>query len=238
MKLMKKEGILKLAGVLFFVLVSVFAFAPKSQAADEAAFSFTSDKTSYHVGDDVVLSLVVNAGTHNTTLNVIDFDLKISDFTVVDPKNQTSFFAPGAIFSQVGIQTYTNGVLNIVTYVDPANPPTSRSGVIGTVTLKALKVGRSTVTYDRINATDQNKEMDWIATTASSIDINVVEATATTAATPTSASATTARTATVKAATTSATTASTGPGTVFLVALTGGLLLYFVYKMSFRGKKV
>lgn len=225
--------------VLLFVLAIAFMSLPvSSKAATEAVFTITSSKTNYCVGDDLQINLNVDAGSYATTLSVIDFDLKISDLSVVELKDEAEPFVPGNIYSTAGIQGFEGSVVNAVTYINPTNKPANRSGSIGTINFKALKEGSVTFSYDRIEAAEESKEDDYVTTSASSLTVTVGGSSACGSTVSTSSSSTGTSgyytytpTPTVRAATTTATNTSTGPEAVFMVAGVGGLAIFALYKI-------
>lgn len=211
------------------LIVSSLAFALPTKAADEAVFSATSDKTSYSVGDDVKISLNVNAGPYASTLSVIDFKLKISEPTVVAPVG-ASPLTPGTIFTNTVTQSYANGVLSAVLFIDPNNKPANRSGVIGTITMKAQKAGSAVISYDSIKATEENNEMEYITTSASSLTVTVgggvaAQTTADTSSSSSSSSTSAATTASTRTATPQPARATTGPAETVAFSVIAGILL-------------
>ena len=124
--------------IFYLFLAVLFACFPlTSKAASEAVFTITSAKTNYCVGDDIQISLNVDAGPYATTLSVIDMDVKTSDTSIAEVKDTTQPFVPGNIFSTAGIQGVNGAVVNAVTYISPTNKPASRSGENGTINYKA-----------------------------------------------------------------------------------------------------
>ena len=121
-------------------------------------------------------------------------------------------------------------ILKTAVFIDPNNKPANRSGVIGTFTLKALKGGSVTISYDGIQATQENDELNFVTTSASSLTLNiaggVVAQTTATVVTTAAISSTQSKSA-VKAAT----TVSTGPEEFLLVALAGGILFFLLYRL-------
>ena len=211
--------------------------------ADEASFSVTSSKTSYRVGDEITVSLSVDAGTYATTLNVIDFDLSIDDTAVIEPSNPSSPFTAGSIYSGVGMQSYSDGLMNAVVYINPESQPANRSGLIGTVTFTALKVGRATLAYDRIEAAEENNETEFVNTLAGSLTIEVAAGDASSGSTDVSASTgTTGSTSgtsgagTARATPVSSTSARTGPEHIILAVIIAGMIAYLGFSW-YRGNK-
>jgi hypothetical protein len=226
--------ILAFIGIIALVL---FLLPQPSKAADEASFSATTDRTSYAVGDDVTVSFSVDAGTYASTLSVIDANIKISDTSVIEPKDKTTPFVAGTIFSSIPIQSYQNGVINIVAMINPDNKPSSRSGVIGTVAFKALKAGQATISYDRIEAAQEGSETDLINTSASSLVVTVgggtsavASSTATTGAGAVSVG-TVSKTATATGATKAAAAATTGPADTLPAIILGGMIIFLIYNL-------
>ena len=203
-------------------LVVALTLSAPVMAADTAVFSAESSKTDYVVGDDIKVTLNVDAGTYVSTLSTIEMSVKISDPTVIDATS-ASPLTLGSIYSSVVSQSYASGVLKATVFIDPNNKPASRSGVIGTLSLKALKTGQATISYDGIQATEENNELEFISTSASSLTLNVGQGVA---AATTSATATSTKTA-VKATT----TVSTGPEQFLLLALLGGALTFIFYSL-------
>lgn len=208
----------------------------RAQAAgDTAVFSATSDKSSYAVGDTIKVTLSVDAGSYASTLSVIDFKVKLSDATVAEPASNTPLTL-GSIYTNTVTQSYANGIISAVVFVDPNNKPAQRSGVIGTITLKASKVGKSVLSYDSIQATEQNNELGYITTTASSLTINVDSGTSAqstqTAVTSDSSSAGGAAASTARTATPQPGSATTGPAEVILVVISAGILLMLGVKLA------
>jgi len=246
------------------MVLAVMSLAVSSRAANEAMFSASSEKTNYNVGDDITVTLNVDAGPYASSLSVIDFDLKVSDMTVVEPKDKTSPFVPGQIFSNVGMQSVQGDKINIVCYINPNNKPAKRSGVVGTISFKALKEGSATLSYERIEAAEENKEMEYVSTSASNLVLTIGAGSSGTATpTPsgettvssaggTSGAGTTGTTGTtgisaqatktkslpaVQGATSGATSATTGPEAIIAIALLGGGGLYAAYKLTLRKVK-
>lgn len=238
-EILKYDIINTMKKLLYAILAVTFVFFPFcSKAANEAVFTITSPKTNYSVGDDIQISLNVDAGPYVSTLSVIDFDLKISDTSVVELKDSNQPFVPGNIFSTAGIQGVSGSVVNAVTYINPTNKPSSRSGTIGTINFKALKEGSVTFSYDRIEAAEESKEDDYVTTSASSLTVTIGSTTGTTSSSSLVAAGSSGAssryvtpTPTVKAAKTSASNTSTGPEAVFVVAALGGIALFTLYKI-------
>lgn len=219
-------GLLTLVGML---VLPVGAFG-----ADEATFSATSSKTQYSVGDEITVSFSVDAGAYATTLNVIEFDIAIDDTSVIEPANISSPFTAGSVYSSVGLQSYSDGLINVLSYVNPESKPASRSGLIGTVTFTALKEGRATISYDRIEAAEENDVTSFIDTSASSLTIEIgsgatsVSTSDSSAATSTS-SGTSGYTTSTSTPTTTSTAASTGPEHVALAVVLVGFVAFLLF---------
>lgn len=225
------------------ILSTLFVLLPyNSKAATEAVFTITSAKTNYAVGENIQISLNVDAGSYATTLSVIDFDLKTSDLSVVELQDQEEPFVPGEIFSTAGIQSVEDDLVNAVVYVSPTNPPVNRSGVIGTINLRALKEGTVTFSYDRIEAAEESKEDDYVTTSASSLTITIgssVSSKSSTTSTGTSSSSYSnySATPTPSSLASTADSATTGPEAVAVIALTSGFVLHLIsrkYKIFAR----
>jgi hypothetical protein len=216
-------------GLFIFALLLVFSvlFAVPAKAANEAAFSVTTQTPNPNVGDTVQVSFAVDAGTFATTLDAIDMYIKISDPSVLEVKDQTNPFVAGQIYSQVGIQEYSNGTLHLVLNIDPNNKPANRSGLIGTVDFTAQKAGQAIITYDQISATQEGSQTDLISTTATSLEITVGSG-----APPVGGPTTATPTPVLGASTTAS--VSTGPEQAILIALIGGLILFLGYRMVIR----
>ncbi len=213
----------KITGLLSGILLILLPLG--SLAADEAAFSVTSSKTKYSVGDEIVVSFSVDAGPYASSLNVIDFDVAIDNTAVIEPTNTSSPFIAGSIYSAVAMQSYNSGIINVVTYVNPENKPASRSGLIGTVTFKALSEGRATISYDRIEAAEENNDTEFVNTSAGSLTIEVESGSGSVSVSDTSGTSVS----TVSTSTpTTSTSASTGPEHVALAAVFLGLLSFFL----------
>lgn len=217
--------------LLVVVLVATLGFTGAAKAeGDTVVFSATSDKSNYQVGDDVVISLNVDAGPYASTLSVIDFKVAISDTSVVEPGSNTPLTL-GSIFTNTVTQSYADGVISGVVFIDPNNKPSQRSGVVGTLTLKALKAGESVISYDSIQATEENNELGYVTTTASSLTVTVEGVEAATTQTTSESSSTSASTAT-KTATPKPGSATTGPAEVIFVAILSGIVILFGLKLT------
>jgi hypothetical protein len=218
------------------LILGSFLFAIPAQAANDVVFSATCDKTSYSVGEDVKVTLNVNAGAYASTLNVIDFKLKVSDPTVIQPVG-TSPLTAGSIFSSIAMQSYSNGILSAVVFVNPDNKPTNRSGVIGTLTLKAQKNGQSVISYDSIKAAEENQELDYVSTTASSLTVTVGGGViAQTTQTTSASSGTGTTTAATRTVTPQPGRATTGPKETLIFSLIAGTVLLVSLKFTKKNK--
>lgn len=214
-----------------FTLVAMLILPVSVFGADEATFSATSSKTQYSVGDEITVSFSVDAGAYATTLNVIEFDIAIDDTSVVEPANISSPFTAGSVYSSVGLQSYSDGLINVVSFVNPESKPASRSGLIGTVTFTALKEGRATISYDRIEAAEENNVTDFVDTSASSLTIEVGSGETSVSTSGSSSAATTTGTSGYSASTstpTASTSASTGPEHVVLAVVLAGFIAFLV----------
>jgi len=210
---------------LYLFITSVLAILTLSTpvlAADQATFSAESAKSSYVVGDTINVDLKVDAGAFASTLSVIDMTVKISDTTVAEPANSSAPFTLGSIYTSIVSQSYNAGTLKAAVFVDPNNKPANRSGVIGTLVLKGLKAGSVTISYDGIQATQENDELNFVTTSASSLTLNVTGGVA---------AQTTAVASSTGSSVRAATTVSTGPEEALLVALIGGILFFFLYRL-------
>lgn len=240
--------------IFVFALLGVFlAGAGNVYSADPVQFGLFN-YTSYVnkkvvVGDTIRMFPYVDANDHNG-LNVINMKLKISDTTVVAPVDQSSFFTPGATYSQLGFQKYADGVMEVLVYIDPNDKPTERSAYVGEIKLKALKTGSATISFESLEVTEEENEDTFVETTNSPLDITVVSASsssvsaasssASASTSPTTESASVATsTATVKSASTRVTGSlsgvSTGPIGAILGSLFGGTVVYIFVKK--RGKR-
>lgn len=213
--------------IVLCLLVSSFCFISSAKAASEAVFSATSDKTSYAVGDDVKISLNVDAGPYASTLSVIDFKIKISDPTVIAPVG-SSPLTLGSIYTNTVTQSYSNGIVSAAVFIDPNNKPANRSGVIATMTFKAQKAGQAVISYDSIQATEENNELEYITTSASSLTVIVGAAVnaQTTATTASSSSSSSGTASSVRTATANPSNAVTGPKETLIFSLIAGILLF------------
>ena len=108
--------------VLTLLIVSMMFSGKALASGDTATFSATADKSAYKVGDDIKVSLSVDAGTYATSLSVIDFKIKISDPTVVEPASNSPLTL-GSIYTNTVTQSYANGIVSAVVFVDPNNKP-------------------------------------------------------------------------------------------------------------------
>lgn len=243
---MKTKGMFIKVGLFLFAVSAFLAFTAPVKAADAAMFSLAADKTDYIIGDTIKVNLSVDSGPYATTLNAIDMTIKISDTAVVGAEGSNPY-VPGSIFSQVGLQSASGSAINVVTYINPSDKPASRSGYLGSITLKALKAGSATISYDKIQAAEEGKENEFANTSASSLVLTVGEAavsTQTVTAETTEVSAVTIEetpeatpTPSAKAATKAA---ATGPSELVLVLIIGGVSAYIIYKLAVKalGSKI
>lgn len=201
-------------------------------AADSATFSVAADKTSYGVGETIPVILSVDAGNYVSTLSTISITLKISDTSVVEPDNKTAPFTAGLVYSNVFNQSTSGDLVSAVFYINPDSKPTSRSGEIATVNLKALKAGTATISYDLIKATEENTENDYITTSATSLVLTVAGSAS--VSTSSDSGETAYETVTPTAEIEAAENATTGPELVFVFALLGGLAILILYKLKGR----
>ncbi len=219
--------------VLSILLVSMMLTGRAQAAGDTAVFSATSDKTSYQVGDTVKVTLSVDAGSYATTLSVIDFKVKISDATVIEPASSNPLTL-GSIYTNTVTQSYSNGIVSAVVFVDPSNKPAQRSGVVGTLTFRAAKAGSAVISYDSIKATEEGNELGYITTTASSLTVNVgTSVTAqNTSTADSSGSSSTGSSVSTRTATPQPGNATTGPEDVILVAVGAGILILIGIRLA------
>jgi len=233
------------AGSFLYALGLFLVLVAPTQAADAAMFSATSDKTNYVIGDTIKVSLSVDSGPYATTLNAIDMTIKNSDASVATPEGSNPY-TPGSIFSQVGLQSASGDSINVVTYINPSDKPASRSGYLGLITLKALKAGSATISYDKIEAAEEGKDNEFVNTSASSLVITVGEASTQTVTTETISGSTISVEATPEAtntpsAKTTTQAATTGPSELILVLIVGVGSAYIIYRIaakSFRSKTI
>lgn len=216
-----------------FTLIAMLVLPIGALSADEATFSASSPKTQYLVGDEITVSFSVDAGAYATTLNAIEFDIAIDDTSVIEPANTSSPFTAGSIYSGVGFQSYSDGVINVLSHINPESQPANRSGLIGTVTFTALKEGRATISYDRIEAAEENDDTSFIDTSASSLTIEIGSG-ATSVSTSDSSAATSASSGTSRytastSTPTASTAASTGPEHVALAVVLVGFVAFLVF---------
>lgn len=208
-----------------FILALPMFFAIPAEAAGEAVFSVSSQRTAYSAGESVQVSFSVDAGDYDTTLSVIDMTIKVSDSSVLSPSDLVVPFVSGQIYTQVNLQEVVNDTIHVVVNIDPNNKPTNRSGVIGTIDFTALQAGNVTISYDDIKATEEGKETEYISTTASSLDLIISAAGAEVTATPT------------PRITSGTTAVSTGPEQVILIALVSGFAIFLIYRLLFKIRK-
>lgn len=222
----------------YLLALSVLFLPFSALGADEAVFSVTSTKTQYAVGDEITVSFSVDAGPYASSLNVIDMDIAIDDTSVIEPSNVSSPFTAGSVYPSIAMQSYSSGLMHAMVYINPENKPSSRSGLIGTMTFKGLKEGRATISYDRIEAAEENNITEFINTSASSLTIEISSGSGTsddsstssdssTYGTTSTGSGTSTGTYTTKSTTpTSTTSASTGPEHIALAVILSGMVFY------------
>jgi hypothetical protein len=214
-------------------VVGVVLLAMPVYAADEVKFSASAPKTTYAVGDEIPVSFSVDAGSFSSTLQVIDMEIKVSNTALVEPTNATSPYSPGSIFTAVPIQSYTNGILHVVTHVNPESLPPTRTGVLGTATFKALAEGQVTFSYDSVKAAEAKTEMDYVSASSSSLVVNI--GTSVSAATTSAGSAGSSASSATRA-TKAANSASTGPEDIILVVGIGALAIFLIYLINKKMK--
>ena len=226
----------------YFVLVAyyclLFAFFARSAfAADSAMFSASSENTSYKVGDEFAVTFSVDAGPYASTLSTMELWIKVSDISVIEPVDKTNPFTAGSIYPSAFGQSIADNTIHAVLHINPESKPASRSGEIAKVNFKALKEGSATISYDKIEAAAEDNETEFISTSAGSLVIDV--SSATTAATTDSGS-TTFQTVSPSAtvAVQAVTSTSSGPEMVVLLAILGGVVVFFAYKMYQRSKRL
>lgn len=244
--------------IIFAVLVTMLFGVANTYSADPAEFGLFN-YTSYInkkvvVGDTVRIFPYVDANDHNG-LNVINMKLKISDTAVVAPIDQTSFFTPGATYTQLGFQKYSNGVIEILVYINPNDKPTTRTGYIGEIKLTAVKTGNATISYESLEVTEEGNEQEFVETTSIPLDMVVVSSTLASAVvsdvdTSISTSeqmpeatvdensllSTTTPSLTSTSSTSSLSDVSTGPVGAVLGSIFGGTVLYFLIKKRGRAE--
>lgn len=237
----------RVRAIIFAVLATMVFGVSSVYSADPAEFGLF-DYTSYInkrvvVGDTVRIFPYVDTNDHNG-LNVINMKLKISDTTVVAPIDQTSFFTPGATYTQLGFQKYSNGIMEILVYINPNDKPTTRTGYIGEIKLTAVKTGSATISYESLEVTEEGNEQEFVETISTSLDIAVVsaesssisdtavsgQASGVTFASGVSSTAT----ASPSRDTGSLSNVSTGPVGAVLGSIFGGTVLYFLIKKRGR----
>ena len=235
---------MKLKVALIFALAVVFVSvaAPISGAAGAVMLSAVSNKSQFTVGEQVSINIAVDAGEYSQTLTALWLGIRISDPTVLEPQDNEPV-TNGENY-RVGMQKYTNGLINVLIYIDPDNKPANRSGLVGTLALRALKTGQATISFDSLQATESGNEFDFVEATGTSLSLKVVAAgTALTSALTSTAVALTSSTVTpsataasTKTATSGATSAETGPALVIALAAAGGGLSLAAYRFA-RGRK-
>jgi len=224
----------------YLLALSVLFLPFSALGADEAVFSVTSTKTQYAVGDEITVSFSVDAGPYASSLNVIDMDIAIDDTSVIEPSNVSSPFTAGSVYPSIAMQSYSSGLMHAMVYINPENKPSSRSGLIGTMTFKGLKEGRATISYDRIEAAEENNITEFINTSSSSLTIEISSGSGTissdspstssdssTYGTASTSSGTGTGTYTTESTTpTSSTSASTGPEHIALAVILSSMVFY------------
>ena len=231
-------------GLVVFACSLAVAFAPVARADSLATFSVTSGKTQYKVGEEFTVSFSVDAGSYSSTLSAIDFTIKLSDTSVIEPTNKSNPYVAGNIFSQIALQSFSGNLINVVTYINPASKPANRSGQLGTIAFRALKAGNVTISYDKIEAVEEGEESNFASTRAASLALAVAAedtAAAVTADTSGDTAEVTATTRTTAATTTKAKTvaasATTGPAAVAVVLIIGSATGYALYRGMRQAKR-
>lgn len=229
----------------YFVLVAyyclLFAFFARSAfAADSAMFSASSDNTSYKVGDEFPVTFSVDAGPYASTLSTMELWIKVSDISVIEPVDKTNPFTVGSIYPSAFGQSITENTIHAVFHINPESKPASRSGEIAKVNFKALKEGSATISYDKIEAAAEDNETEFISTSAGSLVIDVSSAAEAATTDDSSSGGTTFQVVSPSAtvAVQAVTSASSGPEMVVLLAISGGAVAFFAYKMYQRSKRL
>lgn len=218
--------------------ITLALFSLMSARAEGGQFTISSPRTTYNVGDEITTTYSVDAGEYASTLSTIDFEVKVSDPSIIQPSSADNPFIAGTIFSQTAIQSVQDDIINVVAHINPESKPSSRSGEIGTIKFRALKAGTVTLSYNSIQAAEENLEDQYITTTAGSLTLTIGSGSSTTAAS-TSTGSTTARvvaTATPRPVAV-ATTARTGPESAVAFALGGGILIFLSLR-RLKGNKL
>jgi len=233
---------MKLKVALIFALAVVFLLITPlvSGAAGGVKLSAVSNKNQFSVGEEAKISIVVDAGEYSQTLTALWLGIRIADPTILEP--QDSEPVTNGEYYRVGMQSYSNGLINTLIYIDPDNKPSNRSGLVGTLALRALKTGQTTVSFDSLQATESGNEFDFVEATGTTLNLKVAAAgtaltsaltsTAVSFATSTPVAATS-----TKTATSVATSAETGPALVVALAAAGGGLSLAAYRFVRSRKK-
>jgi len=255
------NGVKRVLDIVFGVLLGVALTYFPAHAADTANFSITADKTSFAVGDEFPVTFSVDAGPFASTLNIIDFTVKLSDTSFIKSKDMTNPFVAGSIFPNIGSQSVNGDSTNIVAYINPQNPPANRSGAIGTITYKALKAGKVTISYSDIKAAIKGDDTNYQKTSASSLVLDITNAGAAAATSDdagtfidasnttyklsgsgTNASQAGAKTSTATSqsgAAASAKSTTSGPELIFVIVLAGAVGIYFgIRYYIFRARRI
>ncbi|MDH4358862.1 MAG: hypothetical protein OEV37_02910 [Candidatus Berkelbacteria bacterium] len=234
------KRLLAFGALVTYYLVLFALLVYPVQAADTALFSATSERTSYQVGEEIQVDFSVDAGPYASTLSTIDMDVKVSDMSVIKPKDSQNPFVAGTIYPSTFNQSVENDLLTGVFHVNPENKPANRSGLIATVSFTALKAGSATISYDRIEAAEEKNETEFISTSASSLVINI-GGSGTSAQTDSDSSATSYVQVTPvysgygDVSDTAGETA-TGPEQVFALAVLGGGLTFGIWRLLSKRK--
>lgn len=219
------------------ITLALFSFMPA--LAEGGQFTISSPKTTYTVGEEITTTYSVDAGEYASTLSTIDFEVKVSDPSIIQPSSADNPFTAGTIFSQTAIQSVQDDIINVVAHINPESKPSSRSGEIGTIKFRALKAGTVTLSYNSIQAAEENLEDQYITTTAGSLTLTIGSGSSSSAAITSSGSSTTTRvvaTATPRPVAV-ATTARTGPESAVAFALGGGILIFLSLR-RLKGNKL
>jgi len=225
--------------VYYLLLVSLIA-AP-ARGADTALFSATSEKTSYQVGEEIEVSFSVDAGPFASTLSSIDMDIKVSDMSVIEPADKQNPFVAGTIYSSAFGQSVNNDLITGVFHINPENKPANRSGLIATVNFTALKAGSATISYDRIEATEEKNETEFISTSASSLVINVGGSGTSAGTSSDTSAASYVRVTPIVSGygdVSGAGETATGPEQIFALAVLGGVLTYGIFRLLSKRKGI
>jgi len=236
---------MKLKVALVFVLAVVFILVIPlvSEAAGGIKLLAVSDKSQFAVGNEANISIAVDAGEYSQTLTALWLGIRISDPTVLEP--QDSEPVTNGENYRVGTQSYSNGLVNALIYIDPDNKPANRSGLVGTLALRALKTGKATISFDSLQATESGNEFDFVEATGTSLNLKVVAAgtalisalTSTAVSLTTSTPTPTVSAASTTTATSAAASAETGPALIVALTVAGGGLSLASYKFVRSRKK-